>query len=120
MGGIFTVCWNLVLLSKALLTCYFTDDYSENKPGSEASRAWDLHGAEATSRINVAILRIKKRRATVQDAFHLPPSIYSSSDSSQGKSGQRDGGDDAERLKNISSLHEIHLIHLVQCLYYIS
>lgn len=36
----------LWLCQKALLTCFFTDDYSKNKIGSQTSRAWDLHEAK--------------------------------------------------------------------------
>lgn len=43
----FTVCWRVTAQSKASLTCFFTGDYSENKTGSQASRAWDLHEAES-------------------------------------------------------------------------
>lgn len=43
----FTVCRRVTALSKASLTCFFTGDYSKNKTGSQASRAWDLHEAES-------------------------------------------------------------------------
>lgn len=33
--------------SRASLTCFFTGDYSKNKLGSQAGRAWDLHEAQS-------------------------------------------------------------------------